>query len=187
MNRRELLTKAGVAAVGTVGMAAIATQAEAHTAGTSALYASWIHGTSFEVENANMVNGVTRFGWGSEFHGKSGGFAWFHAAVPTPVITDNIRVELQKVFVLFKTTAATIKSVHVYDGPAKIRSFDNLSLQGDRSNGIFADNAFAITPRVAMKWGLGLSIGVQFHVGIDSQIKIEMLFTNAGADFQVKR
>lgn len=186
MNRREMLTRAG-AGVAAVGLAGIAPQALAHTAGTSALYASWIHGTSFQAEDQNAINGIIRFGWGAVFRGKPGSFTWFHVAVPTPVITDNIRIALEKIFIFYKTTHAVIKSVHVYDGPTKFRSFDNLSLSGDRSTGIVAQNTWTITPNVEMKWGLGFSVGVQFSVGIDSPITPELLFTTAGADFRVKR
>ena len=184
MNRRELLTKAGVAAV---GLSAIATQAKAHTPGTTALYASWIHGTAFNAEDQNAINGVVRFGWGANFRGKPGSFTWFHVAVPTPVITDNIRIELEKVFVFYKTTHCVIKSVHLYDGPTKFKSIDNLSLSGDRSNGIVATNTWSVSPLRPMAWGLGISLGVQFSVGIDSPINPELLFTTAGADFKVKR
>src|SRR5699024_1832382 len=114
------------------------------------------------------------------FRGKPGTFTWFHVAVPTPVITDNIRITLEKIFIFYKTKHAVIKSVHVYDGAVKFKAFDNLSLSGDRSNGIVPANTWAITPNVAMKFGLGFSVGVQFSVGIDSPIKPEMLFTTAG-------
>jgi hypothetical protein len=183
MNRRDLL-KQGVVAAGALGLASTAS---AQGAATSTLYADWVHGTSVEVEDPGSINGVTRFGWGADFRGKAGKFAWFHISFATPVIIDDVRPTLEKVFVFYKTTAADIRNVHIYDGPRKIRAFDGLSLEGDRSGGILPTNTWAITPAATLAFGLGISIGVQFHIGFDTQINTGILFTTAGADFRRKQ
>lgn len=182
MNRRELL-KHGAAAAGALGLASVATAQPA----ASTLNAVWVHGTSVQIEDAGVLKRTTRVGWGADFRGQAGKFAWFHISIPTPVIINGVRPALEKVFVFYKTTAADIRNVHLYDGPRKVRAFDGLSLQGDRAAGIGPANTWAIDPPLTIVFGLGISIGVQFHIGFDTAIDTGILFTTAGADFRLKQ
>ncbi len=130
------------------------------------------------------VNGVPwsdvvglREGFGVTFRGKGGSFNWFHFAIPTPVITDDARVRLQRVFVLYAIdTWALIRSVHVWDGPRRIQAIDNLANTGDHQWWLDGQNTFAVN-NVTIWLGVGISVGIQF--GSDANVK----FTSAGADF----
>ncbi len=151
------------------------------------LNALWVHGNSFEAEVPDTINSFQRFGWGTLFRGKPGRFAWFQISFPTPVIIDDVRPKLEKVFVFYQTNGADIRNVHVYDGPRRIKTFDGLSLEGDRSGGIVPANTWEISPPVELGFGLGISVGVQFHIGFDSPVPTEILFATAGADFRLTR
>jgi hypothetical protein len=183
MDRRDLLkfTVAGAAA-GLLGMTRIPeTSAEGGT-----LNVLWVHGTSFQAEDAGVLTGIERVGWGTLFRGKPKAFTWFHISIPTPVIMNDVRPSLEKVFVFYKTNGASIRNVHLYDGPRKVWAFDGLMLQGDRSGAIAPDNTWSLSPPLTIRFGLGISVGVQFAVGFDSSVPTEILFTTAGADFRIK-
>jgi hypothetical protein len=182
MNRRELLT-GGAAAAGALGLASIASAQPL----PGSLSAVWVHGTSVEPEDMSIIKRVTRVGWGADFRTQAGKFAWFHVSIATPVVIENVRPKLEKIFVFYKTSFGEIRNVHVYDGPRKVRAFDNLHLQGDHSGGIDPSNSWAVNPPLTIAFGLGISIGVQFSIGIDSPIDTGMLFTTAGADFRFSK
>jgi hypothetical protein len=123
-------------------------------------------------------------GPGRSYRGKEGQHVWFHAAVPTPVLTQSVRTELQDVFVLFRADAGcSLESVHVFDGPDRIAPMDGFNSQGDHLRStIPGQNAFA--PREpdgialhVMRFGLGISMLIRF----DREASI--LFASAGANF----
>jgi len=149
-----------------------------------ALNATWVHGTSVQLEEPATIESVSRFGWGSTFRGKPGKFAWSHVSVPVPVLVDDVRSMVEKVFVLYRANGATIKSVHAYDGPRKIREFNGLILTDDQSGGITPKNNWVLDPPAELAFGLGISIGVQYSIGFDSRVTTEITFTTAGADFR---
>ena len=183
MDRREVLKYAGTGvAAGLLGTAHIP---EAQAQGGT-LNAVWVHGTAVEAEDPGALNGIQRVGWGTSFQGKPKAFTWFHISIPTPVIINDVRPTLEKVFVFYRTNGASIRSVHIYDGPRKIKAFDGLMLEGDRSGNIVPANTWAFDPPITLGFALGLSLGVQFAVGFDSPITTEILFTTAGADFRLK-
>jgi hypothetical protein len=138
--------------------------------------AMWVHGTIVQVENP--VTFERRMGDGAHFRGQPGAY-WFHFAITTPVVLDDVRPPLIKVLVFYKANGARITNLHIFDGPRRVKAFDNLSLSGDHSGGIDSSNSWTITPPLGIAFGLGISLGVEF--GVDAQ---EILFTAAGADFQ---
>ncbi len=186
MDRRKLLKCAGISAAGLMGAAHTSEAGVAALQG-STLNAVWIHGTTFEAEDPGALTGIQRVGWGTLFRGKPGKFTWFHVAIPTPVIVDNVRPSLEKVFVFYKTNGASIRNVHIYDGPRNIKSFDDLVLEGDRSGSVLPTNGWGISPPATLGFSLGISLGVQFSIGFDSVVTTEILFTTAGADFRLNR
>ncbi|MCI0536948.1 MAG: hypothetical protein L0Z50_17170 [Verrucomicrobiales bacterium] len=203
MNRRHMLKYAGASAAASflgatrlpaaqpqVGAVAVkdadALRVIQRAAQAGTMNAVWVHGTAFEAEDSGALNGIQKMGWGTLFHGKPKAFTWFHISIPTPVIINDHRPALEKLFVFYKENGASIRNVHIYDGPRKIKAFDGLMLRGDQSGKIVAANTWAFAPPVTIAYGLGISIGVQFSVGFDSAITTEILFTTAGADFRLK-
>jgi len=151
--------------------------------------AAWVHGTIVEVENPGLLAPIISMwkrGWGTHFWGKEESYNWFHIPFTTPVIVDNIRPTLAKVFVFYKTDGwAKITNVHVYDGPRKVKTFEGLALSGDHSTAIDASNSWVINPPIQIMYGLGLSVGVEFGPVDNAGMPWpEILFTAAGADFQ---
>ncbi len=146
------------------------------------LQAYWVHGTAVQIEREGYFVTKQRAGFGAIF--RSHGAEWFHFAIPTPVIVNGARSSLKKIFVLFKTEGTTkITNVHVYDGNSKIVAFDNISLDGDHSTGIDQTNSWLVAASPQIKFGLGISINVNFgpptKLGVPS-----IMFTTAGADFE---
>ena len=88
-----------------------------------------VPGTIVEAEYA--VESVTRKGWGTHFCGRPLTNNWFHIPIPTPVIVDEIRSPLVKVFVFYRATYTMITNVHIYDGSQPVKIFDGLNLSGD--------------------------------------------------------
>jgi hypothetical protein len=145
--------------------------------------AMWIHGTIVEAENPADLTLVRR-GWGTHFFGRQFTSNWFHFPIPTPVILDDTRPQLVKVFVFYQTGAARIINLHVYDGPRRVKAFDNLNLSGDHSGSVDSANSFVIDPPITILFGLGISVAVEFTVGDPDRPALPgILFTTAGADF----
>jgi len=142
--------------------------------------AMWVHGTSVQAEREGYHISSTRFGWG--MHINSHGKEWFHFAIPTPVIFSGKNSQLQKAFVLFKTTMnAKIIAVHLYDGKAKFKEFDGLNLSGTHDGKLDQSNTFQVKP-IHIKYGLGLSVNVDFGKSTPQGVP-SITFATAGADF----
>ena len=149
--------------------------------------AMWAHGTIVQVEFPErlVANGLIQKGWGAHIQGLPGTTNWFHFPITTPVILDDVRSALGKVFVLYATVGpARITDVHVYDGPKRVKAIDGLYLSGDHSVGIDASNSWAIDPPITIFLGLGISVGVEFGLARIPPAP-EILFTAAGADLVV--
>jgi hypothetical protein len=145
--------------------------------------AMWVHGTIVEAEFPVLT--VSRKGWGTSFTGHELTTNWFHIPIITPVILDDIRPLLAKVFVFYRATNARITNLHVYDGAKKVKSLDALNLSGDHSISIDASNNWDVTPPLGIKFGLSISVGVEFlKPATATNPSAEILFTSAGADFQ---
>ncbi|MFP3866678.1 MAG: DUF6623 family protein [Desulfobacteraceae bacterium] len=142
--------------------------------------AYWQHGTKILPEWPHKLVQTARKGWGTIFTGKENTFNWFHIPIPTPVIEENTRTVLSKIFVPFQTIGnVQITSVHVWDGREKIRAFDGLHLAGDHRN-IDDRNRFYIWE--TMFTGVDIVIGVKFGQKINGNYPA-ILFTTAGGDF----
>jgi uncharacterized protein DUF6623 len=155
--------------------------------------AMWVHGHNVLPEYVDRldnipgagVNGL-RKGWGVTFRGQGHSFNWFHFSMPTPVILDDTRPPLKKIFVFYKTNHSKVTAIHLWDGIRKIHEIGNLNLQGDHTIGTDASNNWIINPPLTIVYGLGISIGVQFSGFIDTPepgIFFEIMFSSAGADY----
>jgi hypothetical protein len=150
----------------------------------------WVHGTVVDVEEpgelASISNdGIARRGWGTHFWGQEDTYNWFHIPVTTPVISDGQIAKLTKLFVLYETKGnAKIKHVHLYDGKQKKKSFNDLNLSGDHGSRPDSSNTWIINPPLAIQYGLGLSICVNFGNKGGRNVWPEVVFSSAGAEFE---
>ena len=144
----------------------------------SLAHAMWTHGHSMQVEFQDRVFSITRTGYCVAVEGKPGSQNWFHFAVPTPVIVDDIRLKAQSVLIRFKcgSSDAYVNAVHVYDGEGKIAEFNSLSLNPTD----WTVQRFVVPNPPAIQWGLGISIGVGFGV---ENMSHGILLSAAGCDF----
>ena len=138
--------------------------------------ASWIHGVSVQAEREGYFISKARKGFAAEFN----------FAIPTPVLVDGKPSSLKKIFVFYETKGpAKITDIHVYDAGAKfdIDDLENLSLTGAHSKKIDPYNSWVIKSAPKMKFGLGISVLVDFGASTPGCVP-GIKFTAAGADFE---
>jgi hypothetical protein len=180
-NRREMLRLSGMGLLGGAAVSALASgkaQAAAEPVGIS--YASWIHGHSMQVEYPDRLARQEHNGWGTDIEGKPGTINWFHFAIPTPVIIDDVRLQADSIMLSFKTGSldAFLRDVHVYDGGNTIAIFDNVYLSQEQP---FVRLVLPDTPYMGQ--GLGISLGVGFGV---EPMDHTMTFYAVGCDFVIR-
>jgi len=147
--------------------------------GYSIAHASWIHGTSIQVELPDQIEAIRRFGFFTRITGKPSTTNWFHFAIPTPVIVNGDRKEVGPVILRFRTLSnkAIVRDVHIYDGEARIVAHDGVNLSGDH----FFER-FGVPHSPPVLWGLGISLGVTFGTGTAAERSMD--FISAGCDFR---
>jgi hypothetical protein len=118
---------------------------------------------------------------------------FFHAMIPTPVIANDKRTRLDRVFVLYRTARdVAVRTIDVFDGQTPIRRFNLTDGFGDKTQALpflEGENSFKIresgeNPEVF--FGIGISIGVEFGVRGVHPTPGEaptIQFVSAGADF----
>jgi hypothetical protein len=162
-------------------------------------YASWVHGNALAWEDTSSI--VTRrWGWGSEMQftfarGVNPPGTWCHIPIPTPAIVNDVRLKVQKLFLLFKTGQhASIDNIHIFDGHKKIHALDvipgsssSARRTGDHSRGIDAENTITLPAPHEVSFGLSISFTFRPVALNTSQGPVDpegtLLITTAGADF----
>lgn len=141
--------------------------------------ASWVHGTSIQIELPENIEFVRRFGFFTRIIGRPNTTNWFHFAIPTPVIVNNVRKTFGPCMLRFSTggAAALVRDVHLYDGEVRVVAHNNVNLSGSQP---FTRFGVAHAPKVL--WGVGISIGVTFGGGTAANRTMD--FISAGCDFQ---
>jgi len=180
-NRRDMLRLSGMGVLAGAAMgAAPCSQVQAAAAEARVAYASWIHGHSMQVEYPDRIASVRRAGFSINIDGKPGTSNWFHFAIPTPVLIDDVRLRIDKAMLRFTTGSvdASVKNVHIYDGEKLIAEHNNVNLSKEN---YFAE--FVVPDRPLVLWGLGISIGVGFGV---EMMDHHMDFIAAGCDFTLR-
>lgn len=180
-SRREMLRRSGMGVLG--GVAAgmlINSKARAAQGAVGIPYASWIHGHSMQIEYPDQIASVWRAGFYIGLEGKPGTANWFHFAIPTPVIINDVRLRVDSVMLSFNTRSADafVRDVGVYDGDALIAMHENVNLSGDNR---FV--RFDVPDKPEVWLGLGISIGVGFGV---EMMDHRMEFISAGCDFTLQ-
>jgi hypothetical protein len=149
-------------------------------------HASWTHGNSLTVETPQNLDSIFHHGWGIDLFFIPGKASWCHIPIPTPVIVNDQRTKVQKLFLLFECLErdGSITNIHIFDGPFKVQEFNNLSRGGEHRARL--DNINTITlqnPRV-VKFGISITFRYQAAIGIDTNIPPPLLMvSSAGADF----
>jgi hypothetical protein len=154
---------------------------------------SWVHGTVVEVQHPQRLEPHPEAGQSGFRQGKGTlyqqitGDNWFHFPIPTPNIPGDIKPLLERFYVLYKTKLAIITKVQIWDGPIFLKAFENLSLTGDHSSEIDSSNSWIIEQPIAIRFGVGISINVNFK-GVETNgeaVPDDILFTTAGVDFKM--
>jgi len=180
-NRREILKLSGMGVLGGLAVGALTSgKAQAAAGPINISYASWIHGRTLQIEYPDRIAREDRNGWCAFVEGKPGTDNWFHFAVPTPVIINDVRMQVDSVMLVFKTGSADafVRDVHVYDGRWRIAVFDLINLSGEQP---FVRLVLPGAPPIGA--GLGISVGVGF--GVES-MDHTMEFYSAGCDFVIR-
>jgi hypothetical protein len=180
-NRREVLKLSSMGVLG--GMAANALtsgKAQAAEGPVNLSYASWIHGHSMQVEYPERLALHEHNGWGTDIEGKPGTENWFHFAIPTPVIINDVRLQADSILLSFRTGSidAFVRDVHVYNGDETITEFNNVNLSQEQT---LVRLVLPGTPTMGL--GLGISLGVGFGV---EPMDHTMTFFSAGCDFVIR-
>ena len=179
-NRREMLKLSGMGVLGGAAINALTSGTTRAAVEPGVSYASWIHGHSMQIEYPDRLVRVERNGWGTVVEGKPGTDNWFHFAIPTPVIINDVRLQAGSILLSFSTGSidAFVRDVHVWDGSGRIAVFDNRYLPpGEPAERLILPG----TPM--MGFGLGISVGVGFGV---EPMDHSMTFFAAGCDFVIR-
>jgi hypothetical protein len=146
-----------------------------------------VHGNIVQPEYPELIEEVSRKGWGATFWGKEDSTNWFHLPFTLASQWDGIRPLLSRLSLYFhNTTRSPITAVHVYDGARLIQAFNGLKLSGDHVRAADKANTFVITKPAEILFGLGVSVQVDFPKA-ENETKPPrwILFGNASAEFRV--
>jgi hypothetical protein len=158
----------------------------------------WVHGTSAQAEHP--VREKLLRGWGTHFllFGRPGGSTmdnWIHLAISTPVILDNTRLQVIRIFFLHWAKDAWIRDIHLWDGSRQVEVLDGsfgataTNSQGRIVPAPTSDQRTIILPGmneiilanpISLLAGVGLSLRVQSFTQA-----AEFLITACGAEFDI--
>jgi hypothetical protein len=180
-NRRDVLRLSGAGALGGLVLNAMAPQkASAAPEDYNIPFASWIHGHSMEIEYPERMAAAIRRGYAYQVEGMPGTNNWFHFAIPTPVIINDIRLQVDSIMLRMTTGSidAFVRDVHIYDGENRIAVHNEVYMAEDLS---FV--RFGVPETPYLRWGLAISLGVGFGVEMMSHT---MDFISVGADLVIR-
>ena len=141
-NRRDLLKLSGAGLLGGLVLNGAAPQKALAQAGEFIIpYASWTHGHSMEIEYPDRMASAIRRGYAYQVEGKPGTTNWFHFAIPTPVIINDVRLQVASIMLRMTTGSidSFVRDVHIYDGER--------SPLRENSSSIAASKLFSCTGR----------------------------------------
>jgi hypothetical protein len=157
-------------------------------------YSSWVHGHAMVAEDNTLdPKPVSHIGFGSVIAIRPGFSRWLHIAVPTPVIDNDRRLSVVRVFLLWKIeNRGRFDFVHVWDGHNRIATRytnqnqgadDIIGVRGDHTN-IDPLSTFELERPIPVFTGIGISFFVSTEptTGPVSN-DVVVTLTAAGADF----
>ena len=118
------------------------------------------------------------YGFYNRVVGKPNTTNWIHFALPTPVIEDGTRLNLDR-FMLRAVMGnnATLRDVHIRDGERVVALHNGVNLTGSQG---FAKFGVASMPDV--RWGVSVSLGFTFGGGSASSRRVDLI--SAGFDYK---
>ena len=121
------------------------------------MFANWAHGNSLTVESQDCVSRHQYVRGGTEVEVKPGKSTWLHIALPTPVIINDVRSQLQRIFILFGVqNGGHITEVEIHDGSIKVHEFKQLSLSGIHQSPDHV-NTFNLPTLHSVRWAICIS------------------------------
>jgi hypothetical protein len=144
-------------------------------------FASWIHGTTGQVENPERLAAIWRAGFYLEVKGNPATSTWLHYAIPTPVIVDDHRLHIHSVMVRYAIPdlGGHVSAVHIFDGERRIAALTHTSGRGD-----WTWPRFEVPSHPEVSWGIGVSINVQWgHPDAGAPEHARIQIASVGCDF----
>ncbi len=144
-----------------------------------------VHGNASRPEYPSRIEEVSRKGWGSTYWGRESTSNWFHLPFAIPHQIDGGTPRLTRVFLYYHNTSRSpITAVHLYDGANLLQAWDDVELFGDHAAKPDKSNTFRLDRPVALKYGLGLSVQVDFPADRGERPPRWILLTSAVAEFR---
>lgn len=144
-----------------------------------------VHGNAAEPEYPSRIEEVSRKGWGATFWGRESTTNWFHVPFSAPNVLENSQPRLSRIFLFYhNTTRSPISAVHLYDGSRLLKAFDGLELSGEHAAKPDKFNTFLLDKPTALKYGLGVSVNVDFPADSGERPPRWILFTAVTAEFR---
>lgn len=139
--------------------------------------ATWIHGNACLVEHPQNLESQRYYGFYNRVIGRADTTNWIHFALPTPVIEDGTRLNLDR-FMLRAVMgrSATLRDVHIRDGERVVALHNGVNLTGSQG---FARFGIASMPDVL--WGVSVSLGFTFGRGSASDRRVDLI--SGGVDY----
>lgn len=137
--------------------------------------AAWTHGLAVQLESTSWS--ALRQGFFTTVRpSNESTSAWFHFAIPTPVIVNDVLLKADSALVRFATGNQTkIGAIHVYDGERRIAEYNGTTYRGALQ---LVRVQIPGSPEIA--WGTGISILVVCDgTGPDAWAQL----VSAGIDF----
>lgn len=145
--------------------------------------AMWCHGHSVRIEHENQLQDIWRAGMFVRITGRPNAETWIHYAIPTPVISDDHRLQAGSVMIRCQTTLNDIwiAAVHIYDGEKLISRHDDKH-DGDNNWRYYR---YSISGQPDISWGLGLSIKLKTALAtqVDTREAFKINISSVGCDF----
>ena len=132
----------------------------------------WIHGTAVRLETEAALSGVWRAGSFVELRGRAHAGTWVHYAIPTPVIVEGQRLTVAAVLVRYRSNSpgALLTNVHVFDGDARIKTYDGLTEAPQE----WRLQRWAVDSPGGVRWGVGISMYVAFGAAASESVHLQI-------------
>ena len=154
-----------------------------------AMTASWIHGNSVVVEdppNDPQVFSMTHYGWGTVVRIRPNTSFWLHIPIPTPVIVNDKRLKLIRVFLLWRVASGKglLTGLDLWDGGRKITgpTVNGVVMRAFKSPWELRDVYLSSGDYLSIEKGrFELAMPAPSEVGFNLSFKLSAVWPDAGA------